>query len=373
MQHNFNPHRRYNNYRPFVVDTQVNTIVTTPESRPGFSLENDDRHSTLSETPHQRTKSLSSDPDVGKETDKYREWYDDLESPHTPAPSSQGSSASVTCASYTTPSYPLMQNVPYPPPPPWMQPYPPNGPYSLPYYPGYAFYPPPAIPQQRPAMMASNSDASGSSVGSVPVWPSGVYGVSFVPCCLSRLLIYFKSFVSYPIGPLQVPPVGQPSPGHGSTQAPLMPNGFVQNEHGTLVAVYQPDALNRYISGPGEPPNVAQRVFHSEGAQPSTGQHFSHQGPVGVNVRPFHVASSSQISHHEGTQPMNLPLDPPHRRPPQSSQLYQNYNVGRGNHPGNSNLFPRAQTGRSGRGYLHSTGGPHRGQMGRSFSGDWSR
>jgi hypothetical protein len=169
LQHNFNSHRRYN-YRPFI-SGQVNP---THGGGSGYSPETNDGQSTVasvSETPQQSRGSTSSTPNMGREADKFREWYDGLESAHTPSLS--GSSASVTCASYNTPPYPLMHNAPYMPTP-WMQSYVPNGPYPLPYYPGYTLYP----PQQQPVMPPTSSDAN---VGPLAVWPSGVYGVSFVP------------------------------------------------------------------------------------------------------------------------------------------------------------------------------------------------
>ena len=111
-------------------------------------------------------------------TERYREWYDELESPsHTTASSSLGSSASATGISCTVPSYSYMPNGPYFPPPPWMVPYMPPGPYPVPYYSGYALLPPP--PQQPPPLISpTSSDANGSAAGSHPVWPTmGVYGV----------------------------------------------------------------------------------------------------------------------------------------------------------------------------------------------------
>ena len=176
LQHNFNSNRRHN-YRPF--SNGQDNHIGPRESGLHCSVEAHDDPSAFlsySEPSHQH--------DVDKEapgTERFREWYDDLESFHNPTPSSKGSSASITCASYshTTPSYPLMQNGPYMPPPPWMHPYVSNGTCPLPYYPGYALYPPSTVTPQPAPMIPS--DASGPAVGSLAVWPSGVYGVGFVP------------------------------------------------------------------------------------------------------------------------------------------------------------------------------------------------
>ena len=169
LQHNFNSHRRYN-YRPFnepYNPTNVGGPGCSPETNDGLSAV-----ASVSENQQQTRGSKSSTPSMGREApgaDKFHEWYDGLESP---SPSSKGSSASVTCASYNTPPYPLIQNAPYMPPP-WMQPYIPN---PLPYYPGYTLYP----PQPPPVVSHPSSDTNGPAVSPLAVWPSGVYGVSFV-------------------------------------------------------------------------------------------------------------------------------------------------------------------------------------------------
>lgn len=168
--------------------------------------------------------------------------------------------------------------------------------------------------------------------------------------------------MSYPIGPLRVPTVGQTSQTHASTQPPLIPSGFIQNEHGTLIAVYQQEALSRYMAG-GEQANVAHheaKPHHFEAPQPSTTHQVSHQ--MSVNTAPFHRApgaQNSQTPYREGSQPFD-------RHRPQNHQYN---NVVRTNQPSNTG---RPYTGRSGRGYLQNTPIPRGGQAGRTF-GDWSR
>ena len=44
-------------------------------------------------------------------------------------------------------------------------------------------------------------------------------------------------------------PSQTPSPGKNQPQPPLYPTGFIQGEHGTLIPVYHPQALNEYMGG----------------------------------------------------------------------------------------------------------------------------
>lgn len=128
-------------------------------------------------------------------------------------------------------------------------------------------------PQSAPMVP---SDGSGTAVA---VWPSGVYGVGFVLRFLGCLTDFLQSFVSYPIGPMRVPAVGQGS----SAQPPLIPSGYMQNEHGGLVAVYQQEALNRYMS---EPTNGYYHngggAFHRAGSIQSSQSGVQH-GHLGRN------------------------------------------------------------------------------------------
>lgn len=121
---------------------------------------------------------LASNPSTTPQTENYREWYDELESPtHTPAPSSLGSSISTTGASFSTSPYPypLPNRQFYPTP--WMHPFMQQPPYHVPYYGSYPIYP--SAPQNPTQSLASppGSDANGPAM--VPHWPHpGMYGVS---------------------------------------------------------------------------------------------------------------------------------------------------------------------------------------------------
>jgi hypothetical protein len=53
-------------------------------------------------------------------------------------------------------------------------------------------------------------------------------------------------------------PQPQPQPQQQNGQAPLVPTGFIQGEQGTLIPVYQPEALDQYMtSGSHQPPALA--------------------------------------------------------------------------------------------------------------------
>jgi len=178
------------------------------------------------------------------------------------------------------------------------------------------------------------------------------------------------------------PTVEQATQTHPAAQAPLTPNGFIQNEQGTLIAVYQPEALNHYM-GSG---NVQNPVDSQEGMgqkyfgytprpynqEPPVVQHVptcpGQQSAVGfVGGAPRRIPDSrhSPMPFRSGAPNMNPPLNPMFRRS-QSHHSARNYQ---------STGFTRVFPAKPGRGYLHNTGSDHGkrgGQTGRTF-GDWNR
>ncbi|KAF8215991.1 hypothetical protein K438DRAFT_1954676 [Mycena galopus ATCC 62051] len=173
---------------------------------------------------------------------QYREWYD-LPEPATmtpPLPCPNSSAAGGPGAPYPVPNGAYF-------PRPWAQPYP--QPYGMPYYPGFPGYPMQG-PHPHAQSYSSPVGSDASEPGLVPPqrpWPSmGMYG----------------GYISYSAYPR--PPNVDPSSPRG--QAPLLPTGFIQNEQGTLIPVYQPEALDQYMasnqaapgsSPPTQPPNGA--------------------------------------------------------------------------------------------------------------------
>ncbi|KAJ7103313.1 hypothetical protein B0H15DRAFT_206570 [Mycena belliarum] len=171
---------------------------------------------------------------------EYREWYDEPASATmTPPLPSHNLSTAAPGAHFPVPGGGYY-------PPAWAHSYPQQMPYGMPYYPGYPGY---LHGPQAPSQAFSSpvgSDASGPASGPQRPWQTmGMYG----------------AYVSYPAFPARPPNVDPTSP---RGQAPLQPTGFIQNEQGTLIPVYQPEALDQYMASnqtasattpPAPPPN----------------------------------------------------------------------------------------------------------------------
>ncbi|KAF8807798.1 hypothetical protein BYT27DRAFT_7189890 [Phlegmacium glaucopus] len=196
---------------------------------------------------------LASSANTTAQSENYREWYDELESPaHTPAPSSLGSSISTTGASFSTSPYPypLPNRQFYPTP--WMHPFMQQPPYHVPYYPIY----PGAAPNPTPSLTSPGSDTRGPAI--VPHWPH---------------LSMYGSYIPYPVLPPRPHDTDPGQPHHINAQAPLVPTGFIQNDQGTLVAVYHPEALDQYLArtqgSPAPPPtNIGMQRWVLNTARP---------------------------------------------------------------------------------------------------------
>ncbi|RDB29418.1 hypothetical protein Hypma_015762 [Hypsizygus marmoreus] len=171
------------------------------------------------------------------QTESYREWYDEpVSSALTPPPSSFGSSAS---APLSTPALPYAMTGGFYTPPQWVHPYAQPMPYQMPYlgYPGYplAGHPIPQAFPRPPGPDVNTAVAPGS-------WPPvGVFG----------------SYIPYQTQGPRTPSLDPSQSQTLNTRAPLAPTGFIQNEQGTLIAVYQPEALDQYMAGSHVVPPVA--------------------------------------------------------------------------------------------------------------------
>ncbi|KAF8973637.1 hypothetical protein BDZ97DRAFT_1912112 [Flammula alnicola] len=294
-------------------------------------------------------------------TEKYREWYDEPVSlAHTPEPSSLGSSVSTAGGPFSTSpyAYPLSHG-PYFPPQPWMQPYMAQAPYQVPYYSGYPVYSA-AAPHQPPRALASppSSDAGGAAMGAQPNWPHlGVYA----------------SYIPYPTVLPRPAVVDQGQPPQMTTQAPLIPTGFIQNEQGTLVAVYQPEALDQYMTGSGRAPapadnhlpNVVPQRWGSTSPYPYDlgnvqPNNIIYPSPSQGRVKNsgFSPGASQQFSDFQHSPAPLHGLDnsfnfnvpsPSFRRQGQRREAQQNYgSIRHHNHP-------RPYNGRLSRGHLHTS------------------
>ncbi|KAF7979394.1 hypothetical protein HWV62_42496 [Athelia sp. TMB] len=186
------------------------------------------RNPSFNEYPgHQTSPNISQSK--GNSPPHEQKWKPDYTStPPTPTHSSYAASS----VSASAPSAPFMStNMGYMYPPPWMPPH--FGhqiQYGLPYMAGYPGYP---MPPQQP----------------------------------------FVSYSPYPQGPC-------PSP--SDARAPLVPTGFIQGENGALIPVYQPDALDRYMTGgadqPQPVPPVPQAPAHTHTGAPPTAWRAFPQG-----------------------------------------------------------------------------------------------
>ncbi|KAF7307112.1 RNA binding protein [Mycena indigotica] len=176
------------------------------------------------------------------------EWYD------------QPTSATMTPPPHA--GIPLGSGSPYPMPgggyyqAPWPHAFPQQVPYVS-YYPGYpAGYPMPTHQGHHSQQFASpvGSDASGPASAAPRPWP--MYGYYNLP---------------YPYATAQTS--GEKSP--SQSQAPLQPTGFIQNGAGTLIPLYQPEALDHYMTS-----NHINQPVSAQTQQPVPQQ----QGPPAVPV-----------------------------------------------------------------------------------------
>ncbi|KAF9481659.1 hypothetical protein BDN70DRAFT_510802 [Pholiota conissans] len=163
-----------------------------------------------------------------------------------------------------------------------------------------------------------------------------------------------------------------------SNQAPLIPTGFIQNEQGTLIPVYQPEALDQYMAGSAAatstpvttnqhpnagpprwssvspyphdlgngplntftPPNQGHSRPRNAGFSPSTSHHLSD----------FQQASASTATLHGGDISFNSPT-PLYRRPGQRREGQQTPSSVRHHHG-----HPRSYSGRLARGHMYNSG-----------------
>ncbi|KZT30864.1 hypothetical protein NEOLEDRAFT_1174229 [Neolentinus lepideus HHB14362 ss-1] len=203
--------------------------------------------------------------------------------PMSPPPSSVGSS--VSSAVPVTP-YPVAPIGYYPGP--WMSGFGQPWHYPVPYMTGYTAPPPSGAqtPHSYPGTPGS-SDASGPTAQ--PSW-MGMYR-PFIP--------YAPYPVQHEITQAQFP-AGQP---------PLRPTGFVQNEHGMLVPVYQPEALGQYMSN-GRDSNPSLATSTSSDGQ-ATALHWPQPTPPVMCPQPgFLLPVPGVPGHGQSVGPSSWPTQP---------------------------------------------------------------
>lgn len=115
----------------------------------------------------------------------------------------------------------------------------------------------------------------------------------------------------------------QSQPQHLNSRAPLVPTGFIQNEQGTLIAVYQPEALDQYMAGThATPPPLPQPPIQSVPTWPQYPQPpYPYPGPPQAMVVPSRPPPSTQVgwapSHGYAHQaPLTTPQIPVSRPSP---------------------------------------------------------
>jgi len=147
----------------------------------------------------------------------------------------------------------------------------------------------------------------------------------------------------------------QGQPQHLAAKAPLIPTGFIQNEQGTLIAVYQPEALDQYLAGSRSVPATA-------GHQPHQGlSRWGNTTPYPSDIGSAHPINNPYLTPNQsrfkspgipaapsrhfpdyqqspaqfrgmGSNPFNTP-PPLYRRHGSRRETQQNYNTVRHVHP----------------------------------------
>ncbi|KAI0639552.1 hypothetical protein C8Q77DRAFT_72376 [Trametes polyzona] len=147
------------------------------------------------------------------------------------------------------PPPPLSIGMSYLPSQPWVQPYHPAYSYPMPMVPGYAYpgYAYPQIPPVPPPTVAREASVITSLSSGGP--PSG-------------------SGSSHETKAASSDERESRSPPQNALQPPLRPTGFIQNEQGTLIPVYQREALDQYMAGThsGPPSHSSQPSSHNHPA-----------------------------------------------------------------------------------------------------------
>ncbi|KAK0208832.1 hypothetical protein DFS33DRAFT_1380321 [Desarmillaria ectypa] len=187
-------------------------------------------------------------------TENYREWYDALEpSPtETSSPVTLNPAVPFPGAGSASVQFPMPAGTYYPPPP-WVQPYTPQMQYPVPYFAGPAIQAGYAVshPSAPGYSSATGSDANGPISTPQNLWAMGMYG-AYIP------------YPAFPSRPTHNADSSAPQQAHVQ-QPPVIPTGFIQNDQGTLIAVYQPEAIDQYMTG-GQvpsPPNSGQAPAHT--------------------------------------------------------------------------------------------------------------
>ncbi|KAJ8487305.1 hypothetical protein ONZ51_g4267 [Trametes cubensis] len=264
--------------------------------------------------------------------------------PSTAASPSPMATQPSTSSATTIPSHPV--NFGYFHPQAWVHPYPPPYPYSFPVipgytYPGYAYpqtspmpVPPPPVVARDPAGLPSSS-VSGGAVASAPATGP------------SKMTASGEQYQA-----VRLP--------HDGTQPPLRATGFIQNEQGTLIPVYQREALDQYMANVhGTQPDPSQQArpptHHATVPEASTPSWPTSSYPAYPATYPVAPVPSQQpgvtFPQHQGYWYPGCAPYPAVPFPPANPQAAQP----RPPIPGNPNMMHRQAQG------MHPPTHPHRG------------
>ncbi|KAI0328514.1 hypothetical protein GY45DRAFT_998241 [Cubamyces sp. BRFM 1775] len=245
--------------------------------------------------------------------------FDGAHAPSSTAASpSPTATQSSTSSATTIPPHPM--NFGYFHPQAWVHPYPPPYPYPFPVIPGYAYpgyaYPhpqAPTMPPPPPVVAREPVGAPSSSVSNGTLANASASGASKMT----------GGSEQYQAVPLQ----------HDGTQPPLRATGFIQNEQGTLIPVYQREALDQYMATVhgGQPdPSQQARSPPRQAPVPEAGSSSWPASSFPVYPAAFPVAPvpgqqpSVTVPPHQGywypgCTPYSVPPYPP--AAPQAAQL----------------------------------------------------
>ncbi|KAM5530507.1 hypothetical protein V8D89_015823 [Ganoderma adspersum] len=186
-------------------------------------------------------RSRTPPPDQTDDSTRSRSLQDTTNSSSSSVPSlrygnSQGATSTIA-SSTPPPSSASVSTSMSSPLPPWAQPYGPPYPYAVPVLPGYGYagYPYPSIRPLPSTFFARDTGLNHTASLSGAIWTAST--TDRTPSMRQDIASYNTS---------------RP-PGHVNTyqqmvQPPLRATGFIQNEHGTLIPVYQREALDQYMA-----------------------------------------------------------------------------------------------------------------------------
>ncbi|GBE77675.1 predicted protein [Sparassis crispa] len=227
---------------------------------------------------------------------------DTLDSLTPPPPASIGAGSSMDSIPAPMQQY-TMTNMGYFPHQPWFHSYSPQYSYPVPFVHGYPGYP---APPAHGLPTFAGSDSANAHMGGQNPWVN-----------------MYKPMVPYAPYPTVAPGNDQIQVPQSNMQPPLRPTGFIQGEHGTLIPVYQPEALDQYMSNTQHTQSPPQGP--TQGQPPLAWPHYPQvpMYPYAVQSQPMAPSSSqqTQLAQQRGWIPSPAPFIYPAPHQPQGHGL----------------------------------------------------